>query len=150
MNCNIVSRGAQSHMGGCMAAGGPCIGCTMPGFPDKFAPFYNAPPGSTVSGAASRTLGFGIRRLRALTNHHANRESRWDEIDHGEVPSGWGDIEKPGPMLKTAHFFYEKLQFSGDKRKPGRDDSRKYFTDAPPRTGSPAAPRDADEPAERG
>jgi len=142
VNCNIVSRGAQSHMGGCMAAGGPCIGCTMPGFPDKFAPFYEAPPGSAVSSNASRTLGFGIRRLRALSNHDRNREVRWDELYGGEVPSGWGDVEKPGLLDKTVHFFYEKLQFSGNKRKPGRDDSRRWHTDMPPRARNMQAPHD--------
>ena len=45
MQCNIVERGAVNHLGGCMVAGGACIGCTMPGFPDKYAPFYKAPPG---------------------------------------------------------------------------------------------------------
>lgn len=149
VNCNIVSRGAQSHMGGCMVAGGPCIGCTMPGFPDKFAPFYEAPPGSAVSSTASRTLGFGIRRLRALSNHDRNREVRWDEVYGGEVPSGWGDVEKPGLLDKTMHFFYEKLQFSGNKKKPGRDDSRRWYTDMPPRARGMEAPHDASEPAER-
>ncbi len=142
VNCNIVSRGAQSHMGGCMAAGGPCIGCTMPGFPDKFAPFYEAPPGSLVSSTASRTLGFGIRRLRALSNHDRNREVRWDELYGGEVPSGWGNVEKPGLLDKTMHFFYEKLQFSGTKKKPGRDDSRRWHTDMPPRARNMQAPHD--------
>ncbi len=149
VNCNIVSRGAQSHMGGCMAAGGPCIGCTMPGFPDKFVPFYETPPGSAVSTNASRTLGFGIRRLRGLTNRHANRESRWDEIGGGEVPSGWGDVEKPNVLHKTAHFFYEKLQFGGPRRKPGRDDKHDWATDVPNRTASPVAPRETGE-EERG
>ena len=150
VNCNIVSRGAQSHMGGCMAAGGPCIGCTMPGFPDKFAPFYKTPPGSLVSSTTSRTTGFGMRRLRALSNHDRNREVRWDAVNDGEVPSGWGEIEKPSVLDKTVHFFYEKLQFSGKNRKPGRADSRKYFMDMPPRTEGMQAPRDADEPAEEG
>jgi hydrogenase small subunit len=122
----------------------------MPGFPDKFAPFYTAPPGSAVSSTASRTLGFGIRRLRALSNHDRNRETRWDAVAGGEVPSGWGEIDKPGLLDKTMHFFYEKLQFSGNKRKPGRDDSRKYFMDMPPRTEGMEAPRDAEQPAERG
>ena len=45
VQCNIVERGAINHMGGCMVAGGGCIGCTMPGFPDKYSPFYKAPPG---------------------------------------------------------------------------------------------------------
>ncbi len=141
VNCNIVSRGAQSHMGGCMAAGGPCIGCTMPGFPDKFSPFYKAPPGSLVSSTASRTLGFGIRRLRALSGHDRNREVRWDKLYDGNVPSGWGDVGKPGPIDNTVHYFYEKLQFMGAK-KPGRDDSRNYATDPPPRARGTEVPRD--------
>jgi len=150
VNCNIVSRGAQSHIGGCMAAGGPCIGCTMPGFPDKFAPFYAAPPGSVVSSSVSRTYGFGIRRLRAFSNHTVNREVRWDKLYGGEVPSGWGEVEKPGPLKTMGKFFYEKLQFSGNKRKPGRDDSRKYFADMPPRERGMQAPHDTDETGARG
>jgi hydrogenase small subunit len=148
VNCNIVSRGAHDNKGGCMAVGGPCIGCTMPGFPDKFVPFYEAPPGTFVSGNASRTLGFGIRRLRAVTNHKVNREVRWDELYGGEVPSGWGDVEKPGPLKKTAHFFYEKLQFMGNKKKPGRDDSDRWHTDMPPRARNMQAPHDVSGTAE--
>ena len=125
-----------------MKVGGPCIGCTMPGFPDKFSPFYTAPPGSAISSNASRTLGSGIRRLRALSNHNANREVRWDELYGGEVPSGWGEVEKPGPFKKSVKFFYEKLQFSGDKKKPGRDDSDRWHTDMPPRARNMQAPHD--------
>ena len=51
VQCNITERGAINHMGGCMVAGA-CIGCTMPGFPDKFSPFYKAPPGSSCRGAS--------------------------------------------------------------------------------------------------
>jgi len=144
VNCNIVSRGAQSHMGGCMAAGGPCIGCTMPGFPDKFAPFYKSPPGSLISSNASRTVGFGIRRLRALSNHDRNREVRWDKTPSKAVPSGWGDVPPPGPLDKSVHFFYEKLQFMGSKR-PGRNDGRTYATDLPPRTRGMETPHDVSE-----
>ncbi|MGQ0605040.1 MAG: hypothetical protein ACT4QE_25455, partial [Anaerolineales bacterium] len=49
VQCNITSRGAINHMGGCMNTGGICIGCTMPGFPDRFAPFYAKPPGTIFS-----------------------------------------------------------------------------------------------------
>ena len=31
---------------GCPNVGGICIGCTMPGFPDKFMPFMDMPPGT--------------------------------------------------------------------------------------------------------
>ena len=141
VNCNIVSRGAQSHMGGCMRAGGPCIGCTMPGFPDKFSPFYTAPPGSFLSSNVSRTYGAGIRRLRALSNHALSREVRWDALNEGVVPSGWGELEKPNAFDKTVHFFYEKLQFSGS-RKPGREAGRYWPTDPPSRLRGMKVPRD--------
>src|SRR5579884_2065248 len=60
VQCNIVERGAINHMGGCMVAGGPCIGCTMPGFPDKYSPFYKPPPGSALSSGMSHTYGAHI------------------------------------------------------------------------------------------
>ncbi|CAN5568821.1 hypothetical protein BH24CHL9_BH24CHL9_01450 [soil metagenome] len=148
VNCNIVSRGAQSHMGGCMAAGGVCIGCTMPGFPDKFAPFYKAPPGSLVSSTASKTLGFGIRRLRTLSHDNVNREVRWDTVDGGRVPSGWGEVSRPGVIDKTVHYFYEKLQFRGAK-KPGRDDGRTYSGDLPPRAEGMDVVQDQSRPGPR-
>jgi hypothetical protein len=53
VQCNMVSRGAIGHAGGCMNTGGICIGCTMPGFPDRFSPFYKRPPGSLASTTAA-------------------------------------------------------------------------------------------------
>ncbi|MGQ0606836.1 MAG: hydrogenase expression protein HypE [Chloroflexota bacterium] len=141
VNCNIVSRGAQSHMGGCMAAGGVCIGCTMPGFPDKFSPFYKAPPGSDISGTASKMVGFGIRRLRSLSNRSVSRETRWDRVDGGRVPSGWGSIQKPDIVDNVVHFFYEKIQFSGGRR-PGRGDRRNWGTDVPEHVRPPKEERE--------
>ena len=58
VQCNITERGGINHLGGCMIAGGACIGCTMPGFPDKYSPFYKAPPGSAISGTTSRITGW--------------------------------------------------------------------------------------------
>ncbi|MDQ3978406.1 MAG: hypothetical protein M3314_02485, partial [Actinomycetota bacterium] len=46
VQCNIVERGNVDGHGGCMNMGGICIGCTMPGFPDKFSPIYEIAPGS--------------------------------------------------------------------------------------------------------
>jgi hydrogenase small subunit len=114
VNCNITSRGAINHVGGCMNAGGACIGCTMPGFPDKFTPFYKRPPGSTVSTLASRTLGTFVRPLRRFTNAHLNREPRWDL--HGEVPSGWAR-ERSEPTWFAENFiqsFYDRIRRSND------------------------------------
>jgi hydrogenase small subunit len=117
VNCNIVQRGAINHMGGCMRAGGVCIGCTMPGFPDKFSPFYKTPPGAALSTFAARTVGGVIRRLRRLSNREANREHRWDVLQ--EVPSGWAHVQPQTLTDKTIKFFYSKWQHFGAKR-PGR------------------------------
>jgi hydrogenase small subunit len=109
VQCNIVERGAINHMGGCMVAGGPCIGCTMPGFPDKYSPFYKAPPGSAISGGASKVYGSAIRRLRRMSMRTGNTEPIWDTV--GAVPSASGTHPKkmPAPMS----YFYKKLQYHG-------------------------------------
>ncbi|HXG69562.1 MAG TPA: hypothetical protein VNJ04_03005 [Gemmatimonadaceae bacterium] len=117
VNCNIVRRGAINHVGGCMEAGGVCIGCTMPGFPDKFSPFYKAPPGGIISTTMSRGVGAVIRRLRRMSNQHANREVRWDVMN--EVPSGWGNVKGATPSLMLMEYFYKKWQHWGAKA-PGR------------------------------
>jgi hydrogenase small subunit len=118
VNCNIASRGAINHVGGCMNAGGACIGCTMPGFPDKFTPFYKVPPGSRVSTTASRLLGSLVRPLRKSTNDHLNREVRWDL--HGEVPSGWArERSEPTLLARVEHRFYDTLRRYSDTGKGG-------------------------------
>ncbi|HEY6654454.1 MAG TPA: hypothetical protein VI028_10035 [Solirubrobacterales bacterium] len=112
VQCNITERGAINHMGGCMVAGGACIGCTMPGFPDKFSPFYKAPPGSFVSGGTTRVYGAAIKRLRRVTMHNRNREAIWDRS--GEVPSAFSsESSKPSLGSKLEGFFYSKLQYRG-------------------------------------
>jgi len=42
VKCNVPLRGWVNGVGGCPNVGGICIGCTMPGFPDKFMPFMDA------------------------------------------------------------------------------------------------------------
>ena len=123
VNCNIVKRGAINHMGGCMQAGGVCIGCTMPGFPDKFSPFYKRAPGAVFSSFGSKSLGLVVRRLRRLSNRESNREPRWDVLQ--DVPSGWAHVQAQTVMDRTIHFFYEKWQHLGAKkpgRRPGQED----------------------------
>jgi hydrogenase small subunit len=111
VQCNIVERGAINHMGGCMVAGAACIGCTMPGFPDKYSPFYKAPPGSAVSGGMSKMYGGAIRRLRRLSMRKLNREPLWDKT--GEVPSPWADKhQRQTGVDKSMSFFYKKLQYN--------------------------------------
>jgi hydrogenase small subunit len=77
VNCNVTKRGWMAGIGGCPNVGGICIGCTMPGFPDKFMPFMDEPPGGKVSAAASTVLGRGIAALRKLTNDTLNKEPKW-------------------------------------------------------------------------
>ena len=43
VKCNVPKRGWSNGSGGCPNVGGICIGCTMPGFPDKFMPFMDEP-----------------------------------------------------------------------------------------------------------
>jgi hydrogenase small subunit len=117
VQCNITSRGAINHMGGCMNTGGVCIGCTMPGFPDRFAPFYATPPGSALSTTASRLLGTFIRPLRRITQHYQNMEPRWDNEAH--VPTGWGHVSPAGPLKRLVHYLYQKYQFLGTRRPGG-------------------------------
>ena len=126
VQCNITSRGAINHVGGCMNTGGVCIGCTMPGFPDRFAPFYQRPPGTIVSSTTARGVGSFIRPLRRLTMRFQNRETRWDRQQH--VPSGWGNVREPGPIEKTVHYFYEKLQYLNAEQ-PGRTKRAEQYPD---------------------
>ncbi|MDX1665325.1 MAG: hypothetical protein R3272_16145 [Candidatus Promineifilaceae bacterium] len=124
VNCNITERGAVGHMGGCMVAGGVCIGCTMPGFPDKFTPFYKKPPGSTFSTTGSRLLGMFVRPLRRLSQLERNRESRW----HDEVPSGWAlEYDTTTVTHKVVEYFYHKLQYFRAE-KPGRQDEVEQYS----------------------
>ncbi len=114
VQCNIVSRGAINHMGGCMNTGGICIGCTMPGFPDRFSPFYKKPPGANISSAGSKMLGTFMRPLRRMSQAYLNKETRW--VREGHVPSGWGHVEKPGVMMNIIHKLYVKYQFLGSRK----------------------------------
>ena len=116
VQCNINKRGAINHAGGCMNVGAPCIGCTMPSFPDGFAPFYERAPGTLVSSTISRTNGFIIRTLRNYTRFFKNKSPRWEA--EGNVPNGWGHVRKPNVLEKAGHYFYDKLQYMGS-HKPG-------------------------------
>jgi hydrogenase small subunit len=77
VNCNVPKRGWMAGIGGCPNVGGICIGCTMPGFPDKFMPFMDAPPGSHVSAGTVGIYGRAVTALRSITNHTVNKEPKW-------------------------------------------------------------------------
>jgi hydrogenase small subunit len=77
VQCNVGKRGWMNGIGGCPNVGGICIGCTMPGFPDKFMPFMNQPPGSLLSSNAVSTYGRAIHALRRFTQASLNKEPSW-------------------------------------------------------------------------
>ena len=77
VQCNVGKRGWTHGIGGCPNVGGICIGCTMPGFPDKFMPFMNQPPGSLLSSNAVSTYGRAIHALRRFTQASLNKEPTW-------------------------------------------------------------------------
>src|SRR5579885_1943993 len=91
VKCNVPKRGWINGVGGCPNVGGICIGCTMPGFPDKFMPFMDEPPGGKLSSAGSKAYGNVIRRLRSLTNSTDNKEPSWrhkgKELTSGYQPT---------------------------------------------------------------
>jgi len=77
VQCNVGERGWMGGIGGCPNVGGICIGCTMPGFPDKFMPFMEQPPGSLLSSSAVMTYGRAIHALRRFTQASLNQEPSW-------------------------------------------------------------------------
>jgi hydrogenase small subunit len=77
VQCNVGKRGWMGGIGGCPNVGGICIGCTMPGFPDKFMPFMDQPPGSLLSSKAVMTYGRAIHALRRFTQASLNRAPSW-------------------------------------------------------------------------
>ena len=77
VNCNVPKRGWMAGIGGCPNVGGICIGCTMPGFPDKFMPFMDEPPGSKFSTSLIGAYGKAVTALRSITNHTVNEEPKW-------------------------------------------------------------------------
>jgi hydrogenase small subunit len=77
VNCNVPKRGWMAGIGGCPNVGGICIGCTMPGFPDKFMPFMDEPPGGKISTGAVGMYGRAVAALRSFTQATLNKEPKW-------------------------------------------------------------------------
>jgi hydrogenase small subunit len=93
-----------------MNMGGICIGCTMPGFPDKFSPFYQRPPGALVSTNTNRVVGGFIRRVRHLSQRDKMRSPRWEGRD---LPSGWRRYDtQPVGAERLVHRLYARKQHS--------------------------------------
>jgi hydrogenase small subunit len=89
-NCNVPKRGWINGVGGCPNVGGVCIGCTMPGFPDKFMPFMEEPPGAKMSSSAVLMYGRTVRALRNFTRGSLEKEPVWrrpgSELSTGYLP----------------------------------------------------------------
>ncbi len=88
VDCNVGQRGWMNGIGGCPSAGGVCIGCTMPGFPDKFMPFMDEPPGAKLSTQAIEMYGKSVTSLRGITRGSMSTEPEW---------------RQPGPELTTGY-----------------------------------------------
>jgi hydrogenase small subunit len=90
--CNVPKRGWMNGIGGCPNVGGVCIGCTMPGFPDKFMPFMDEPPGARISTSAVLMYGRTVRALRNFTKTSLDREPSWrtpgSQLTTGYLPPG--------------------------------------------------------------
>ena len=83
--CNVPKRGWMNGVGGCPNVGGICIGCTMPGFPDKFMPFMDEPPGARMSTSAVLMYGRTVRALRNFTKLSLEKEPD-RAVPHGAKP----------------------------------------------------------------
>jgi hydrogenase small subunit len=94
VQCNVPKRGWIAGLGGCPNVGGICIGCTMPGFPDKFMPHMDQPPGSTLSSNSVKPYGIVMRNLRKITQHTVNQEPRWRH-NRPQLTTGY-DPRRPG------------------------------------------------------
>ena len=77
VNCNVTKRGWMRGIGGCPNVGGICIACTMPGFPDKFMPFMDEPPGASFSSATITAYG---SMISALARHHQSHRQQRTEV----------------------------------------------------------------------
>jgi hydrogenase small subunit len=84
----------MAGIGGCPSVGGVCIGCTMPGFPDKFMPFLEEPPGAQLSTTAVVMYGKTVRALRNFTRASLNNEPSWRN-PNGKHSADKGQISVP-------------------------------------------------------
>jgi hydrogenase small subunit len=49
----------------------------MPGFPDKFMPFMDEPPGGKISSTISTAYGSVIKTMRNFTMDTLDKEPKW-------------------------------------------------------------------------
>jgi hydrogenase small subunit len=102
VQCNVGKRGWMNGLGGCPNVGGVCIGCTMPGFPDKFMPFLDQPPGSQLSSTAIALYGRTVGALRQFTQASQNAEPPWRR-PLPQLTTGYQPVYQPSkePRLES-------------------------------------------------
>jgi hydrogenase small subunit len=109
VKCNVPKRGWINGVGGCPNVGGICIGCTMPGFPDRFMPFMDPMPitwrtGSAMAVTENETYGAVIRSLREFALKKFDTEPHWrmrsPELETGYIAQ-WGN-NRTGPTRNPA------------------------------------------------
>jgi hydrogenase small subunit len=91
--CNVPIRGWAGGVGGCPNAGGICIACTMPGFPDKYMPFVEPDAAARLYARTARIArGPVVAYLRQRRIRHTfDVEPRWrrrgTELSSGYRPA---------------------------------------------------------------
>lgn len=107
VKCNVPTRGWIRGTGGCPNVGGICIGCTSPGFPDRFMPFMqmsNQVRASTTM--AKFAYGPILRMLRKQSLRHGSIEPGWrrpsDELLSGYEPR-WNLDDRREHLVPTIY-----------------------------------------------
>ena len=71
----------------CVEAGAPCVGCSEPGWPDKFSPFYKEIPSiPTIAGMDPTSFGYGLvgATIAGIAIHAVRRSMRGKKGDENE------------------------------------------------------------------
>jgi hydrogenase small subunit len=64
----------------------------MPGFPDKFMPFMDEPPGGKVSSAVSSVYGGMVKTLRNFTMNTVDKEPKWRH-NRAQLTTGYRPVK---------------------------------------------------------
>lgn len=107
VKCNVPTRGWIRGVGGCPNVGGICIGCTSPGFPDRFMPFMQMSNKVRASTAMARfTYGPILRLLRTQSLKLGSKEPEWrrpsDSLLSGYEPR-WNLDDRPEKLVPTIY-----------------------------------------------
>lgn len=105
VKCNVPTRGWIRGIGGCPNVGGICIGCTSPGFPDRFLPFMQMSSKVRASTTMARfTYGPILRLLRSQSVKLGSTAPYWrrpsDRLLSGYEPR-WNLDDRPEKLVPT-------------------------------------------------